>query len=165
MVSVCLTPTQQFSDISWQEQVNFQWDDELDFYSASSLKQQSADIHVAQLWYVIVIPSQSVITLTNLYCMLSGESIIVIIRETCFCEKFTYNAVETLVHCWRLYGDLSMIRCIFLYFCGSLSHRYLLQISIHAFKERGEYIFAKIWRYNFFPDKYGFQNRPAPLRQ
>jgi hypothetical protein len=22
----CLTPTQQFSDISWREQINFQWD-------------------------------------------------------------------------------------------------------------------------------------------
>jgi hypothetical protein len=42
-----------FSAISWREQVNFEWDDdegrfvldqhaELDFYSASSLKQQSA---------------------------------------------------------------------------------------------------------------------------
>jgi hypothetical protein len=70
----CLTPTQQFSDISWQEQVNFQWDDELDFDSANSLKQQSADVHVAPLWYVIVIPSQPVITLTNLYCVLSGEA-------------------------------------------------------------------------------------------
>ena len=46
-----------FSAISWREQVNFQWDDDevhfvldqyadLDFYSASSLKQQSADRHV-----------------------------------------------------------------------------------------------------------------------
>jgi len=32
----------------------------LDFYSASSLKQQSADRHVAPLGHVIVIPSQSV---------------------------------------------------------------------------------------------------------
>jgi hypothetical protein len=49
-----------FSAISWREQVNFQWDDdevrfvldqhtELDFYSASSLKQQSADRHLAPL--------------------------------------------------------------------------------------------------------------------
>jgi hypothetical protein len=46
------------SAISWREKVNFQWDDdevrfvldqhaELDFYSASSLKQQSASPHVA----------------------------------------------------------------------------------------------------------------------
>jgi len=26
----CLTPTQQFSVISWQEHVNFQWDDDDD---------------------------------------------------------------------------------------------------------------------------------------
>jgi hypothetical protein len=54
-------PNQKFfSYVSWQEQVNFQWDDdevrfvldqhaELDFYIASSLKQQSADRHVAPL--------------------------------------------------------------------------------------------------------------------
>jgi hypothetical protein len=56
------------SAISWREQVNFQWDDDevrfvldqhsqLDFYSASSLKQQSADRHVATLWHIILIPS------------------------------------------------------------------------------------------------------------
>jgi hypothetical protein len=49
------------------EQNNFQWDDEvcfvldhhagLDFYSASSLKQQSADRHVAPLRHIILIPS------------------------------------------------------------------------------------------------------------
>jgi hypothetical protein len=49
-----------FSAITWREQVNFQWDDddvrfvldqhaELDFYSASLLKQQSADRHVAPI--------------------------------------------------------------------------------------------------------------------
>ena len=52
-----------FSAISWQEQVNFQWHDdevcfvldqhaELDFYSASSLKQQSAGRHVAPLGHI-----------------------------------------------------------------------------------------------------------------
>jgi hypothetical protein len=38
-----------FSAISCREQVHFQWDDdddELDFYSVSLLKQQSADRHV-----------------------------------------------------------------------------------------------------------------------
>jgi hypothetical protein len=51
----------------WREQVNFQWDDdevhfvldqhaELDFYSASSLKQQFADRHVATLGHFIPIP-------------------------------------------------------------------------------------------------------------
>jgi hypothetical protein len=62
---------QQFSAISWWEQVNFQWDDdevrfvldqyaEFDFYSASSLKQQSAGKHVAPLGHIILIPSQPV---------------------------------------------------------------------------------------------------------
>ena len=71
-----LTPNQQlFSYISWQEQVNFQWDDdevrfvldqhaELDFYIASSLKQQSADGHVAPLGHIILIPSQPVFALS-----------------------------------------------------------------------------------------------------
>jgi hypothetical protein len=50
-------------DSGWREQVNFQWDDEvhfvldqhteLDFYSASSLKQQSADKHVPPLRHII----------------------------------------------------------------------------------------------------------------
>jgi hypothetical protein len=52
-----------------REQVNFQWDDdevcfvldqhaELDFYGASSLKQQSSGRHVAPLGHIILIPSQ-----------------------------------------------------------------------------------------------------------
>jgi hypothetical protein len=36
----------------------------LDFYSASSLKQQAADTYVAQLGHIILIPSQSVFGLT-----------------------------------------------------------------------------------------------------
>jgi hypothetical protein len=59
------------SAISWREQVNFQWDDddvrfvldqhaELDFYSASSLKQQSTNRHVAPLGHIILIPSQPI---------------------------------------------------------------------------------------------------------
>jgi len=58
-----------FSAISWREQVNFQWNDdkvhfvpdqhtELDFYSASSLKQQSAGRHVAPLGHIILISNQ-----------------------------------------------------------------------------------------------------------
>ena len=51
--------------------INFQWDDdddvsfvldqhtELDFYSASSLKQQYTDRHVATLWHVILILRQA----------------------------------------------------------------------------------------------------------
>jgi hypothetical protein len=72
----CLTPTQQnFSAISWREQVNFQCDDdrvcvvldqhaELDLYSSSTLKQQSADRHFAPLGQIILIPSQPVFALT-----------------------------------------------------------------------------------------------------
>ena len=65
MSDCCLTPTQQFAAILCQEHVNFQWDDDevhfvldqhalLDFYSASSLKQQSADRHVAPLGHIIL---------------------------------------------------------------------------------------------------------------
>jgi hypothetical protein len=63
------------SAISWREQVNFQWDDdevrfvldqhaELDFYSAISLKQQSAGKHVAPLRHIILIQSQPVFALS-----------------------------------------------------------------------------------------------------
>jgi hypothetical protein len=37
---------------------------ELDFYSAGSLKQQSADRHVAPLGHIILIPSQPVFALS-----------------------------------------------------------------------------------------------------
>ena len=60
-----------FSAISWREQINFHWEDdevrfvlELDFYSASSLKQQSADRHAAPLGHIILNPSQPVFALT-----------------------------------------------------------------------------------------------------
>jgi len=56
------------SAIFQREQVNFQWDvgevrfvldqhPELEFYSDSSLKQQSASRHVAPLGHIILIPS------------------------------------------------------------------------------------------------------------
>jgi hypothetical protein len=56
-----------------REQVNFQWDDdevrfvleqkaELDFYSATSLKQQFAGRPVAPLGDIILIPSQPIFT-------------------------------------------------------------------------------------------------------
>ena len=72
----CLTPIQQFSShIIWREQVNFQCDKdevrfvleqhaEMDFYSAGSLKQQSAGRHVAPLGHIILIPSQPVFVLS-----------------------------------------------------------------------------------------------------
>ena len=70
----CLIPTQQFSAISWREQVNFQRNGDevhfvldphvqLDFCSASSLKQQSAGRNVAPLGNIILIPSQPVFPL------------------------------------------------------------------------------------------------------
>jgi hypothetical protein len=70
-----------FSAIQWGEQVNFQWDDdevrfvldqhvELDFYSASSLKQQSVGRRVAPLGHIILIPSQPVFALSlNAACL------------------------------------------------------------------------------------------------
>jgi hypothetical protein len=56
-----------FAAIVWREQVNFEWDDDevrfvldqhtkLDLYSASSLKQQSADRHVAPIGHIILTP-------------------------------------------------------------------------------------------------------------
>ena len=81
----CLTPIQQFSAISWREQVNFQWDDdevcfvldqqaELDFYSASSLKQQFVGKHVTPLRHIILIPSQPVFALSPYRCVFGGEA-------------------------------------------------------------------------------------------
>ena len=75
MSECCLTPIQLFSAITWREQVFFQRDDdevrfvldqhaELDFYSASSLKQQSAGRHVAPLGHIIMIPGQPVFALS-----------------------------------------------------------------------------------------------------
>ena len=46
---------------------------ELDFYNASSLKQQSADRHVAPLGHIILIPSQPVFAISTECCVLSGE--------------------------------------------------------------------------------------------
>jgi hypothetical protein len=73
-VSVVQRQFSNFSAISWREQVNFQWDDEvrfvldqkakLDFYSASSLKQQSAGRHVAPPRHIILIPSQPIFALS-----------------------------------------------------------------------------------------------------
>jgi hypothetical protein len=47
---------------------------ELDFYSASSLKQQSAGRHVAPLRHIILILSQPVFALSPECCVLSGEA-------------------------------------------------------------------------------------------
>jgi hypothetical protein len=61
--------------MSWKEQVNFQSDDDevrfvldqhnwLDFYSASSLKQQSAGRYVGPRGHIILIPNQPVFALS-----------------------------------------------------------------------------------------------------
>jgi len=47
---------------------------ELDFYSASSLKQQSADRHVVPLRHIILISSQPIFALTPKCSVLSGEA-------------------------------------------------------------------------------------------
>ena len=75
IVVECQFQFSNFSAISQREQVNYQWDDdevrfvldqhaELDFYSASSLKQQSAGRYVAPLGHIILIPSQPVFALS-----------------------------------------------------------------------------------------------------
>jgi hypothetical protein len=69
-------PIQQFFSYIMARSTYFQWDDdevrfvldqhaELDFYSASSLKQQSMGRHVAPLGHIIPILSQPVSPLTN----------------------------------------------------------------------------------------------------
>ena len=73
----CLTPIQQFFNYIMARTSYFPWDDdevrffldqqaEFDFYSARSLKQQSAGRHVAPLGHIILIPSQSVFALRNI---------------------------------------------------------------------------------------------------
>ena len=72
-----LTPFQQFISYIMARTSYFQWDDdddevrfvpdqyaELDFYSASSLKQQSAGRHVAPLRHIILILSQPIFALS-----------------------------------------------------------------------------------------------------
>ena len=67
------------SAISWREQFTFQWNDdvrfvldqhdELDLYSASSLKQQSVCKYDVALEHIILIPSQSLFALArNMNC-------------------------------------------------------------------------------------------------
>ena len=74
-------PTQQFF-YNMAITVNFQWDDDevrfvldqhalLDFYSASSLKQQSANRHVVSLGHIVLFP---VFVLSPYCCALSREA-------------------------------------------------------------------------------------------
>ena len=71
--------------ISWREQVNVQGDNDevrfvldqhpwLNFYSASSLKQQFAGRHIAPLGRIILIPSHPVFAISPYCCVLSGEA-------------------------------------------------------------------------------------------
>ena len=71
MSDCCLMPTLQLDHghnklIFNDDEVRFVLDQhaELDFYSASSLKQQSADKLAAPLGHIILIPSQPVFALT-----------------------------------------------------------------------------------------------------
>ena len=71
MSDCCLMPTfrlyhGQNKLIFNDDEVRFVLDQhaELDFYSASSLKQKSADSHVAPLGHIIPIPSQPVFALS-----------------------------------------------------------------------------------------------------
>jgi hypothetical protein len=66
----CLTSTQQFC--KWnRDETRFLLDQHayLDCYSASSLKQQPAEIHVAALGHIILIPSHPVCGLSPQYCV------------------------------------------------------------------------------------------------
>ena len=95
--------------IWWQEQVNFQWNgdsvhfvldqyDQLDFYSTSSLKQQSAHRHVAPLGHIILIPSQTVFVLFPEWCVLSGEA-----THINYCIVFGLNrsGFELTIYCTK----------------------------------------------------------------
>ena len=74
-----------FSALSWRRQATSRWDDDdvhflldqhayLDFYCASSLKQQSADRHVAPLGHIFLILTQAVFALTLCCCIPSREA-------------------------------------------------------------------------------------------
>ena len=76
-VSACLMPNEQFFMYMYiMERVTFRRDDDkvhfvldkhvqLDFYIASSLKQQSTGRHIAPLRYIILILSQPVFVLAT----------------------------------------------------------------------------------------------------
>ena len=79
-VTVGLVPILQFfsyitTRTSYFSEVRFILDQHsyLDFYSASSLKQQSADRHVAPLGHIDLIQSQPVLLSLHIWCMLSKE--------------------------------------------------------------------------------------------
>jgi hypothetical protein len=63
-------------------------------YSASSLKQQSTDRHVATLGYIILIPSHPVFVLSPYYCVLSGEAT----NTNCIVFGLTRSELEPTTH-------------------------------------------------------------------
>ena len=70
---------------------------ELDFYSASSLKQQPAGRHVAPLRHIIMIPSQPVFALTPQCYVLSGEAA----NTNCIVFGLTRPGLELMIYCTR----------------------------------------------------------------
>ena len=107
----CLAPFQQFSAISWREQVHFQSNNdeirfvlkqhpELDIDSASSLKQQSAGRHVAPLGHIILIPSQPVFALSPECCVLREAThtngIVLVWPDRCSNTRSTALEASTL---------------------------------------------------------------------
>ena len=82
MSDCCLTPTEQFfSYIMAFFSMRWWWGPVstgptclLGIYSASSLKQQSADRHVVPVRHIILISSQPVFALSPLCCILRGEA-------------------------------------------------------------------------------------------
>ena len=75
MSDCCFNANLAIFSYTWREQINFKQDDdevrfildqhaEFDFYSASSLKQQSVGRHVAPLEHIILIPIQPVFALS-----------------------------------------------------------------------------------------------------
>jgi hypothetical protein len=67
---------------------------ELDFYSASLLKQQSTDRHVVPLWHIILILSQPVVALTPHNCILRREST----NTNCIVFGLTIPVLETTIY-------------------------------------------------------------------
>ena len=84
----------------------FQWNDDevrfvlnqhASFYSASSLKQESADRHVAPLGHIILIPNQPIFALSPQCCGLSGK-----VTNTNFISfGLTRPGLEPTIYCTR----------------------------------------------------------------
>ena len=84
--SIMATTSYILSAISWREHVAFRWDecdinfvldkhDQLDVYSASSMKQQSTGRHAAPLWHIILILLRQPFALTSLLAKKQQTSI------------------------------------------------------------------------------------------